>query len=328
MKRSLLALAVLGAFTGVASAQSSVVLYGRVDLSINKNFGDARKGMSNGSGSRFGVRGVEDLGGGLSALFNIEARFDADTGGAQNFGLTREGDSPTGATAGRLNRFWGGRSIVGLQGGFGQVVFGREYTTAFLQSQLVADPWGWDTANAVATAAITGGGIAKVRNDSSATYRLTLGGFQLGAQYAEATDTIVSRPNKPYNFAVSYAGGPITAGFGYEVTGEVNDAKWLTINGAWNFGAFKIGGFYGDGTNTGNQDVTAWMATLTAPIGAGEFRFAYGERERGNTKDVSGFLVGYHYSLSKRTTIYADYGNNSKLSDEKSAYDIGLKHNF
>ena len=78
MKKSLIVLAALGAFAGVASAQSSVTLYGRVDLSVNKPVGSANKGISNGSGSRFGARGVEDLGGGMSAFFNIEHRFDAD----------------------------------------------------------------------------------------------------------------------------------------------------------------------------------------------------------------------------------------------------------
>ncbi len=80
MKKSLLALAVLGAFAGVASAQSSVTLYGRVDLSAGKGAGVEQNSLANGSGSRFGVRGVEDLGGGLQALFNIEHRFNADTG--------------------------------------------------------------------------------------------------------------------------------------------------------------------------------------------------------------------------------------------------------
>ena len=85
MKKSLLALAVLGAFAGAASAQSSVTLYGRLDLSVNKGVGQTAKNLSNGSGSRFGVRGSEDLGGGMSALFNLEHRFDADTGASQNF---------------------------------------------------------------------------------------------------------------------------------------------------------------------------------------------------------------------------------------------------
>ena len=95
MKKSLLALAVLGAFASVASAQSSVTLYGRVDLSVGKGPGTSAKQMANGSGSRFGVRGVEDLGGGLQALFNIEHRYNADTGAQTN-----------------AQRFWTGRSIV------------------------------------------------------------------------------------------------------------------------------------------------------------------------------------------------------------------------
>ena len=112
MKRSLLALAVLGAFAGAASAQSSVTLYGRVDLAAGKTFGSENHGIANGSGSRFGVRGVEDLGGGLSAIFNIETRFDADTGATQNMSVLTAGGATT-------NRFWSARSIVGLQGGFG-----------------------------------------------------------------------------------------------------------------------------------------------------------------------------------------------------------------
>jgi predicted porin len=322
MKRSLLALAVLGAFAGAASAQSSVTLYGRVDLAAGKTFGSENHGIANGSGSRFGVRGVEDLGGGLSAIFNIETRFDADTGATQNMAVAGVGN------VGSFNRFWSARSIVGLQGAFGTVTFGREYTTAFLGSQLPADPWGWDTNVATATSAVTGGGIAKVRNDSAITYGLVMGGFRVGGQYAEATDAINRFEDNPYNFAIGYQGGPITAGFGYEVTGEMNDAKWMTINFAWNFGAFKLGGFYGDGSNVADQDVKSYMLTATAPIGAGEFRFAYGERERGDTKDIRGFLIGYHYSLSKRTTVYADYGRNDKLANEEDAYDVGLKHNF
>lgn len=314
MKKSLLALAVLGAFAGAASAQSSVTLYGRVDLSIGKNVGTSAKYMANGSGSRFGVRGVEDLGGGLQALFNIEHRYNADTGAQTN-----------------AARFWQGRSIVGLQGGFGQIVFGREYTTAFLQSQLVADPWGWDTVVANnATVAITGLGIAKVRNDSSATYKFSASGFTFGAQIAEATDEIGSFQSKPTNFALSYGAGPLTVGFGYEKTGleAAADEKITTLNAAYDFGGFKLGGYYGKGTTFSNIDRKAWMLTGTAPIGAGELRAAFGKRESNNVTDVQAFALGYHYSMSKRTTLYADLVNNSKATTSKTGYDVGIKHNF
>lgn len=322
MKKSLLALAVLGAFAGAASAQSSVTLYGRVDLAIGKAPGSSAKQMVNGSGSRLGMRGVEDLGGGLSALFNIEHRYAADTGAQSD---------PA--------RFWTGRSIVGLQGGFGQVVLGREYVTAFLQSQLAADPWGWETVvsgflgNGLNNT-ITGGGIARVRNDSSLTYRLSMSGFTFGAQIAEATDAINNFQNKPVNFAISYAGGPVTFGFGYERTGfEVTETEdWMTLNGAYNFGAFKLGAFFGRGdTRTGARH-QSWLVSATAPIGAGELRASYG-RLQNKTADIDaakGFALGYHYSLSKRTTIYADVVRNNAdtIATSNTGYDFGIKHNF
>jgi predicted porin len=289
--------------------------------------------MANGSGSRVGLRGVEDLGGGLSALFNIEHRFNADTG-AQSAGPVSAGVGPNGVVnnAAPLSRFWTGRSIVGLQGGFGQVVLGREYTTAFLQSQLVADPWGWDTVVAGLNTRITGGDIVTVRNDSSLTYRLSMGGFAFGAQIAEATDAITTVPNRPVNFAISYAGGPFTFGLGYERTGAeiVDTADWLTLNGAYNFGAFKLGGFFGRGDSAFGNRHQSWMVTATAPIGAGEFRASYGrlENKDANTDLAKGFALVYHYSLSKRTTLYADVVRNTAVATSKSGYDVGIKHNF
>jgi predicted porin len=348
MKKSLLALAVLGTLAGTAAAQSSVTMYGRVDLSIGKNSGSSAKYMANGSGSRLGMRGVEDLGGGMKALFNIEHRFNADTGAQSN-----------------AQRFWTGRSIVGLEGGFGQVVLGREYTTAFLQSQLLADPWGWDTVasttspvtptvrvngttiptpaafrnlGAGGTIGITSvGGIAKVRNDSSLTYKIAASGVTFGVQIAEASDTFNNTAKKPFNFAVSYAGGPLSLGFGYEKTGVETatiSEKVTTFNGAYNFGAFKIGGFIGRGESAATGlDHKSYMLTATAPLGAGEFRAAFGNLDASGAGGVDAdvnrlFALGYHYSLSKRTTIYADMVNNKQALTSKTGYDVGIKHNF
>lgn len=339
MKKSLIVLAALASVASVASAQSSVTMYGRVDLSVNKGVGQAAKGLSNGSGSRLGMRGVEDLGGGMSAFFNIEHRFDADTGGSQNFCVT-----PTGATAapagacGVANRFWGGRSLVGLQGGFGKVSLGREYTTSFLGSQLVADPWGWDTVvsgtpGTGLNQSITGGGIARVRNDSSVTYNFAASGFSFGAQIAEATDAINNFQTKPYNFAVGYAAGPFSLGLGYEVTGQeaAAKAKWMTLNGSFNLGMVKLGAFYGKGTTVANASHQSYMLTAVAPMGQGELRASAGKL-RNKTADIDaakGFALGYHYALSKRTTLYTDYVRNTGAGiTEKTGYDFGIKHNF
>lgn len=327
MKRSLLALAALTAFAGAASAQSSVTMYGRVDLSIGKNIGSDAKFLANGSGSRLGMRGTEDLGGGMSALFNIETRFDADTGAAQNFNV--RGLTPTGTTPapGTSNRFWGARSLVGLQGGFGQIVFGREYTTAFLGNQLIADPWGWDTV--AAQNGITGlGGIAKVRNDSSITYKIGGGGFSFGAQIAEATDAINTFDSKPTNFNVGYAAGPLNASFGYEKTGRVDEKMW-SVQASYNLGFMKPGFFYGKGTTVNDTaDHKGMMFTVTAPMGAGEFRASYGTLKANDTTVSKRLAAGYHYSMSKRTTLYVDFANDSEAATSKSAYDVGIKHNF
>lgn len=313
MKKSLLALAALTAFAGAASAQSSVTLYGRVDLSVAKNIGSDAKAIQNGSGSRLGFRGVEDLGGGLSAIFNIEHRFNADTG-ADSTGNVR---------------FWNGRSLVGLRGGFGQVVFGREYTTAILGTQLIADPWGWDTV--AAQSGITGlGGIAKVRNDSSVTYNIAASGFSFGAQIAEATDTINNFAAKPVNFNIGYAAGPLNASFGYEKTGRegAGDEKMWATQISYNFGAFKPGFFYGKGTALNGADHKGMMFTVTAPLGAGEFRASYGTLKANDTTVSKRLAAGYHYSMSKRTTLYVDFANDSEAATSKSAYDVGIKHNF
>jgi len=369
MKKSLLALAALTAFTGAASAQSNVTMYGRIDLSVNKGVGTDQQAISNGSGSRFGLRGSEDLGGGLAAIFNIEMRFDADTGAQQGAVATTrncvtpagaivatqtggqgvgQGNAfaacPTGSSAnavtGQVNRFWGARSLVGLKGGFGQVTLGREYTTAFLGSQLANDPWGWDTVvsgtpGTGLNAALTGGGIARVRNDSAITYNLSMAGFSFGAQYAEATDSINGFSKNPYNFSAGYAGGPFTANFGYEKTGQVGAAaaEWMTLGGTFNAGVAKVGASFGTGKTFANAKHESFMVTATAVLGQGELRASYGELTAKSAAGVKtdaakGFGLGYHYALSKRTTLYTDYVRNTAVATEKDGYDFGIKHNF
>ena len=103
MKKSLLALAALGAFAGTAQAQSSVTLYGVVDANIEyvsnmsstaagtagfPGRGENKFGVTSGglSGSRWGLRGVEDLGGGMKALFVLESGFGVDDGRMQQGG--------------------------------------------------------------------------------------------------------------------------------------------------------------------------------------------------------------------------------------------------
>ncbi|WP_075257128.1 porin [Herbaspirillum camelliae] len=121
MKKSLLALAVLGAFAGAAHAQSSssITIYGVIDASLTYTNKIATDGKRTGSltavesglvkGSRLGVKGSEDLGGGLKAVFTLENGFNVDTG-----------------EAGQGKLMWGRQTTVGLSGNFGTVLVGRQ----------------------------------------------------------------------------------------------------------------------------------------------------------------------------------------------------------
>ena len=147
MKKSLLALAVAAALPAAAQAQtSSIVLYGIADVSLeysngqansalqsNGNLDSGKSGMRVSSGtwmsSRLGMRGNEPLGNtGMSAIFNIEHRFQIDTGdtqGGQIFLLPGTTNSTPN------NKFWNGTAWVGLATGFGEITMGRQYTPIF-----------------------------------------------------------------------------------------------------------------------------------------------------------------------------------------------------
>jgi len=142
MKKSLIALAVLTA-SGISFAQSSVTLFGIVDAAYAKGTGSVSdKTQLQNSGynsSRFGVRGTEDLGGGLKASFWLEAGVNNDdgTGAASN----TNNQAVTAANAGTQGLTFNRRSTVSLEGGFGEVRLGRDYTPQFW-TETAYDPFG------------------------------------------------------------------------------------------------------------------------------------------------------------------------------------------
>ena len=129
MNKSVIALAVLGAFAGAAAAQSSVTLYGRADANITYSDrgsildGNSRTSLYDGGansgigGSRFGLRGVEDLGGGLKAFFLLESGFNIDTGGQEN---------ANSGSAANPQRLFSRLAYVGLSSSLGEIRLGRQ----------------------------------------------------------------------------------------------------------------------------------------------------------------------------------------------------------
>lgn len=313
-----LALATLGT---AAMAQSSVTVYGRVDLSVAQNANQVKNNqVQNGSGSRLGFKGSEDLGGGLKAIFDIQHRFNADDG------------SQTNAT-----RFWDGKAIVGLAGAFGQVTLGREENPAYTYSQGAADPWGTDTVASNANIVQAKGVInTSTRNSNSVNYAYAINGLKFGAQVAEAAGNVGSGAKRPFSLGGAYVAGPVSVALGYEKPSDA-DAKWITLNGAYDFGMVKVGAFVGNGKNAADQKIQSYLVSATAPIGSGALRASYGELKNKDLvtdqKLVKQFGLGYQYFLSKRTTAYVDVVNFDKdgglaTGFKKTGYDIGLKHNF
>ncbi|MEN9368105.1 MAG: hypothetical protein RL489_2463 [Pseudomonadota bacterium] len=308
MKKSLLALAVLGAFAGAASAQSSVTLYGKLDLGFAKAAGSADKQVADGSSSRVGFRGVEDLGGGLKAMFQFEHRFNPDTGTVTN------------------TAFWHGLSTVGLGGSFGTVNLGRQYTAAFSLITNVIDPFGGDTVADLRGESLTKS-VARLRTENSVRYDGAFGGLKVAADIAE---TPAGGVDRPYSVAAQYAAGPFMVAASYDNPTGAND-NLATLGGSYAFGPAKVSLGIGRGDNNSNVRVKQALAGVTVSVGAaGQVLAGYAQEEVGTADATKKVSLGYRHNLSKRTQLYTDVTRvNDLLSKtEKTGYDFGVIHTF
>jgi predicted porin len=327
MKKSLLALAVLGAFAGAASAQSSVTLYGKVDLGVGKTANSTDKQVMDAHGSRLGVRGVEDLGGGLRAMFGFEHRFSPDTG-VSNGTSTGVVTAPATSAPNGGGVFWQGYSTVGLGGAFGTVNLGRQYTAAFILAQNAFDPFGGDTVGGLRGASLTGT-VARIRTQNSLRYDGTFGGLKVAADIAELE---AGAPNKrPYSVAVQYAAGPLLAAVGYDNPTGAND-NLLTAGVGYTFGPARLTAAIGSGeTNAAtNNKIKQALVGASINVGAGRVLVGYAQQKIGTAAVTKKASVGYRHDLSKRTQLYTDYSrvNITSSGTQKNAYDFGVQHNF
>jgi predicted porin len=363
MKKSLIALAVLAA-SGAAMAQSSVTLYGLIDtfatdVKFDKGTGVKAPSASVAAGlagttqnllqsggvngSRWGLKGSEDLGGGLKANFDLQQGFSVDTGAAGN---------PVG-----FNR----ASWVGFSGDFGAVKLGR-IPTAFYDAE-----GGFDgtfnsalSAGAVAFRTASGSDTSFEKSnygsrfDNSVRYETpNLSGFTGVVQYgltenkALATSTAVAHDaGANFSLSASYAGGPVAAVFAYqsEKADSTQVAKTNTRLGAsYDFVAAKLKASYGQGGNVGavqDAKVTEFQIGVDVPLSAaltlsGNFATSKDNAtlDAGEGKRTA-FGIGAAYTLSKRTYVYGGYVNGKKTgigstSDATvSAFAVGVQHRF
>ncbi|MGL6112521.1 MAG: porin [Rubrivivax sp.] len=343
MKKSVLALAVLGAFAGVASAQSSVTLFGVVDLNIMSVDNDARTysmGTDGMSSSRLGFRGIEDLGGGLKASFWLEAGLAPDTGN----GAAKWGNGSRGDDALVFNR----RSTVSLQNAMGELRLGRDYTATFW-SWTVFDPFGTNGVGAATNLAI-GTDLATalsgttygtlVRANNMVQYILPAGVFGPGLygqlQVAAGEGAF---GNRYYGGRIGYAAGPfdIAAAYGTTQLSPNIDLDNWNVGGSWNFGFMKLSGFYSqiDAQGVGNNQFGRdnWFVGVSAPFGQWNFKASYGATNADGSgvaspfdgADATQWALGADYNLSKRTALYGTWS--SINNDANARFAVSLQSN-
>lgn len=324
MKMKLFAAAVAALAAGGAYAQSSVTLYGVVDAGLtyaNKvpngnGGGSSRFGLDSGglSGSRWGLRGVEDLGGGLKGIFNLESGFNVDTG--------------TSAQGGRL---FGRNAYVGLQGQWGQLTLGRQQNLLY-DFSLIYDPMAIATRYSVASQDAFMAG----RADNAVKYIGTFGGLSVSALYSFNRDgneqAGLSKLGREWSLGANYAGGPLSVGAVYDQSNNTaaatvdNKEQRATIALTYAFGPAKVYGGYrwykaNFETVAGNGNLRSNLYWLGLGYQATPALSLTGTAYYQQFKNAAGgnpwlFVVGTDYALSKRTDAYFNlaYAKNSSGS--------------
>ena len=358
MKKSLIALAVL-ATAGVASAQSSVTLFGIVDATLSHGSGSiASKTQLTDSGynsSRLGFRGTEDLGGGMSASFWLEAGLNNDngTGDPTNTNNQASGQPATGAVPnGSQGLTFNRRSTVSLAGNWGEVRLGRDYTPQFW-NLTVFDPFGTNGVGSSQTLGSIITGSTAVRASNSIGYLLPakLGGFYGQLQYymGENPDNVANEDDGTgVGARVGYAAGPFNVALALSRTDNLGaDIQQNNIGGQWDFGMAKLMGQY-SWDELGAVEGKGWLIGGLVPVGAGEIRLAFSQYETdlgaGAEPKSRKIALGYVHNLSKRTALYTTYARvrNSNgaaaavaagagapaVNGSSSGFDLGLRHSF
>ncbi len=391
MKKLLIATAALAMVAGTAQAQSSVTVYGIIDTGYNNVENttsanvktDTTQIRTNGeaSTSRFGLRGTEDLGGGVKANFVVES----------NIGNTNANNTASFSNLGdRL--FW-----VGLEDAkLGQLRLGLQDSTV-RSNWLAHDQLAF--ANVVGNLAHNQAGVANGTGSSDAAagshtasntavnylsprmngVQLTLGVMQSESQAGTANK---QKTGSGSQAGLNYQAGKFSAGLAYvEATTAVNavDATGLYVVNAsstavstsnlgvaavaaantknketsaaasYDLGVAKVAYIYNKRDSKNASDATAWASnvdrtshsfSVSAPVGAKTVLragYGFGELRQGATSnynaDIKGMQAAVNYNLSKRTTAYAIYGDESReISASTKAktkeYSVGVRHSF
>ena len=366
MKKSLIALAVAGAFVAPV-AMADVTIYGQANVSLDfTNNGNGANG-TNGTGatkvtsnnSRIGFKGSEDLGDGVSAIWQFENQWATDVGG---FNGVRD-------------------SFAGLSSGSMGTLIAGVHDTPYKMATRGFDLFGDGIADNRSIMGATGGGAvnhdARLGNVIAYIAPAFSGVTLAGAYVAAAENATLSGQSKAsaYSLAALYGDGPIKASFGYQnISGGAANSSVapaaLLVSGN-SATAWKIGGGYSADAFTINAVYERTSSSIGGADVLGQNNFYLGGKFNVSANDAvkaayakagqvgspsaanSGakqFSIGYDHNMSKRTTVYALY---TKLTNDSaasytlggtttgpvtsagvgaganpSAFSLGLKHSF
>lgn len=366
-KKTLAAVAVLGAFAGSAMA-ANVTLYGVVDEALQytyKKVGGADSvnsyGLTSGvnAGNRWGLKGVEELGNGYSVGFQLESGFSADDGTSGQTLTNKDGSKST--------RLFGRVASLFVTGPFGTLAAGRDGT---LDSGLGTVSYIYQY-----TALGTGLGVVSLnkdfyfgvqdRADNSVTYITpNFGGVKVYAQYsfqASGQENVDSGDNTRYAaLGAQYMAGPFSTGLVVDQIFKPTDAEdqfKVAYGASYDFGVAKVMGmaqyvkhaesvgsnykFEAQKALTGDA-LEGWALGLGSviPVAGGDFKvqanYVKVKDEDNSARKLDGYGLGleYVYPLSKRTSVYTWGGYSQfkdKAKDEKTKVGqvgLGLTHKF
>lgn len=295
-------------------AQSSVTLSGMVDLGVQYVTNGGGKHVTqvqsgNLQSSKLVIRGQENLGGGMSASFYLDAVIAADTGAGGSTTTNNQSSGLVNSGGLVFNR----RSTVSLTGRWGEVRLGRDVVPAYWNS-FYFDPFATISLGAGQPFNTLHGSInnvVDVRASNSIGYLLpNIGGVYGQMQYflgENASNAANSRDGTGYGVRLGYAAGPFDGAISYDRTQYVaGNFRQSNVGASWDFGAVKMMAVVQrDGAGATKSD--GWLIGATVPVwGVGQIRASYSTAKlsSGTRPRADKLALGYVHNLSQRTALY------------------------
>ena len=321
MKKIALVAALAAVSAAPAFAQSSVTLWGRLNTSVeSQKVGSAdRKTVVQNNSSRLGLRGTEDLGGGLKAGFNLEHGLDSDTGAA------------SGGTT-----FWSRQANVELSGAFGTVRLGTWFPDSYFSTVDRTSNHNHDTGTS--SDALFSSFAFGARTNKVGYFSPTVGNFNFIASVraGENTGPRASDVSVNYEAAGLHLAGTYSQANRFGATAE---RKAYGLEGDYGIGPFLVTGYYQREEVDGFKSRDIGRVSAMYAVGQSEFHVNVGGSKAGGDGEFRNggakqWTLGYNYNLSKRTKVYGFY---TKLDynatgvgalPDFSSLAAGIRHNF